>query len=219
MRWVSLATVFNLLAFGFSAYPQQAKVLKAGGRRALIELPSGSSLKAGQTIQVGGSRDHGVSTQSRENIVGGGAHISSIRKSGGSSSSTNTRIAVSGQYGWNKKMYEYGPLATLAYTSGSGPATTAISVGGFYDYNLTPNQPGIGMLYGVGGTAELGFSKGGGSTSNTFEVFAGGNVKWWPLGTNVAVRGDIGLDYTRNSAKQTITGVGVLAKGGFQIYF
>jgi hypothetical protein len=221
--------VTAVLAIGLSAHAESAKVVKASGKRLLIEFPSGTSIRAGQTIQVNGrgesiqessSPSMGGSTGSRDRIVGAVAQFSVIGTSGGDSkSTTSTRIALQGRYGWNQKTYEYGPEATVAYNSGGGSSTTAMSGGAFFDYNLVPNEPGVSMVYGAGATLDFGFSNGNGSSSNTIEFFGGGQLKWWPAGLPVAVRGDAGLDLTRNAAAKTVTGVGFLAKGGFEVYF
>ena len=48
----------------------------------------------------------------------------------------------------------------------------------------------------------------------------GGNLKWFGLADNVALRGDAGFDYARTSGNnQTTTETGLLLKAGLAFYF
>jgi hypothetical protein len=120
---------------------------------------------------------------------------------------------------------EYGGLATVAYTSTTGSSSRTLSAGGFFDYNLVPNTPGTEIVYGGAVLARFGSI---GSTAGSAEVTGtvmdlelGGQLKWFPLGTSVAVRGDLlyRIESVSDTVKASAAGGGIVAKGGFYIYF
>lgn len=231
---MKLYSLCFVLALGFSLHAQEAKVLKAKGRRALIELAPGQSLQPGQIINLGSGDDlsldssssrspSSVSVGSREHSIGGSASLLMSSASTGTGSISYTVLNVTGRYGWNKAKYEYGPEFSIMNANGSSASTTgssAYSVGGFFDFNFIPNVPGKSMTYGLGGNLDIGSTSSGGNSSSLLDLFAGGNLKWFPLGNSVALRGDVGLNYVRTSGNNaTITDTGLLAKAGFEIYY
>lgn len=210
---------------------QQAKVVKVQGRKAIVQFPDDIKPKVGQTFDVGGgvSMGGGGGNGSRAMIVGGSAELSSLTTS--TSSTSATALAVSGRYGWNKGQMEYGGIAGLTYSSSPGTSSRLLEVGGFFDYNMDPNDPGVEMVYGFGGLAKLGSAAATtGNTESTgmkmtFE--GGGQLKWFPFGNSVAVRGDAVYRFISNNG-QALTGsatntsntvTGFVIYGGLYVYF
>jgi hypothetical protein len=222
---------FIALVGTLRAEAQQAKVIKVQGRKAIVQFPDDARPRAGQMIDLSGGGavsmaggDSSVrSTGARGMIVGGSAELSSLTPSG--SSTSVTRFGVEGRYGWNTGIMEYGGLATVAYTSTTGSSSRTLSAGGFFDYNLVPNTPGTEIVYGGAVLARFGSI---GSTAGSAEVTGtvmdlelGGQLKWFPLGTSVAVRGDLlyRIESVSDTVKASAAGGGIVAKGGFYIYF
>jgi hypothetical protein len=218
-----------LLLVGLMSFPAfagpQARVIKTKGNQAIVQFPSGEKPRVGQVIDIGG--DNGPDAEPGEKIgtgerthsltVSGELSIGQSSTSGGSSDSseTETAISITGRYGWNKETWEAGPLGTFSMTTGGSTTTRVILVGGFYDWNLVPNRPGTVFVYGLGGYGEFGQEaltpSGGTETSATrMSFFGGGNMKWFGLSENVAVRADAGLGYDRTAASAiTTTWLGV----------
>lgn len=208
---------------------QQAKVVKVQGKKAIVQFPDDARPRVGQVIELGpvSMSGGGVSTSSgsREMIVGGSAELSSLTPSGGSSSTT--KFAIDGRYGWNAGQMEYGGIASVDYQSSTGSSARLLSGGGFFDYNLVPNTPGTDLVYGgavLGQFGSIGSTIGNAERTGTIMRFElGGQLKWYPLGNSVAVRGDLlyRIDSISDTLKNTgsNTGSGIVAKAGFYIYF
>ncbi len=213
-----------------TASAQQAKVVKVQGKKAIVQFPDDARPRVGQIIELGGA--DGVvsmggsssgSTGGRNMIIGGSAELSSLTPSGASSSGTT--LSLDARYGWNKSEMEYGAIGRVDYYSTTAISRRALEVGGFFDYNLVPNVAGTEMIYGGAATAKFGSlaSSAGGveitGTLMTLEV--GGQLKWFPLGHAVAIRGD--LLYRIESVSDTVKGMaggsGLVAKGGLYVYF
>ena len=100
-----------------------------------------------------------------------------------------------------------------------------IAGGGFFDFNFIPNKSGVRMVYGVGADAQFGqastqISSASETTSTVMEFFVGGNVKYFGFADNVAIRGDIGLEYDRTTVSSTTTTVtGLDARLGLSFYY
>lgn len=230
---VLTAAVILLTAAG--AHAQSAKVIKVQGRKAIVQTAPGTELRVGQTVSVGGnepsfdsstsmssSSAKGSVSGSRENSIAGQFEFKSLTSSsskGGSSSSTESVFELTGQYGWNRGIMEFGPRAGIANSNSTGNTVNVLFVGGFFDYNLVPNAPGTLFVYGVGGTADVGTISTSGSSGTMFELFAGGNCKWFPFNNTAAVRADLGLDYgSFSSSGTTTTKTGIVARAAFAIY-
>ncbi len=226
------ATVIGVFV-ATNAFAQTAKVIKVSGKKAIVQFPDDSRPRVGQTIDLGGgggmsSMDGGSGggggggTGSRAMIAGGSAEFSSLTPSGSSTSST--RIGADARYGWNAGVMEYGALGTMVFVSSTGTSSRLLSAGGFFDYNLVPNTPGTEMVYGAMALGKFGQAS---TTSGNLEVSGtimtievGGQLKWFPLGNSVAIRGD--LLYRMESASDSVrasAASGIVAKGGFYIYF
>lgn len=210
-KTILILSIVGLAPFCFA---QQGRVVQAKGKRAIVEFPSGPPAPGTMvSVDGGGSMmSMGSGGGSRQHTIGlSGSLISS---SGGSASST--AIGVTGKYGWNTGVMEYGPqVSVLTVTPGSN---SAFSVGGFFDYNLVSNTPTQTMVYGLGATLDFGSSSSGGASSSTTSLFLGGNLKYFPFGVPVAVRADAGLGYRPASGSvSATTSFGILF--ALQVYY
>lgn len=211
------------------AFAQQAKVLKVQGRKAIVQFPEESRPRVGQVLEIGGpvSIDGGSRTShatgDRAMIVGGSAELSNLTSSGASSSAT--RLGLDARYGWNKGEMEYGAIGGVTYYSTAASSSRRLEVGGFFDYNLVPNTPGTEIVYGgaaLGKFGSLSSSAGNNEISGTLMTLEiGGQLKWFPLGNTVAVRGDLlyRIESVSDTVKAMATGSGLVAKAGFYIYY
>lgn len=224
---VSLLAVLVVLAIlPGQARAQQAKVLKVQGKKAIVQFPDDVKPRVGQLIEVGtgsseGSMTAGHGTGSRDMIVGGSASFSSLTTS--SSSTSTSALDVSGRYGLNKGEMEYGGLGTFYYSSTTGSSTRTIGAGGFFDYNVVPNTVGTELVYGAGAEAiyaMVSTTVGSAETSATTLRFqGGGQMKWFPFGNTVAVRGDVVYRFQQNGGTTSSTTSGLVALGGLYVYF
>jgi hypothetical protein len=207
---------------------QQAKVIKVKGKQAIVAFPEGLSPQVGQLLSIS---DTSTDTQikagpgSRAHQIGFTADVAMVSATTNGSSTTTTSLGAQNvKYGWNDGKMEYGPLATLAYTSGNGTSGTTIGGGGFFDFNLVPNKIGNDLIWGFGGLATIqqaSVNTGYSTTTTTYDIFGGAQAKWFPFGNSIAVRGDAGLDYNMQNQSpgfQT-TQLGLHVKGGISAYF
>lgn len=213
-----------------TSFAQQAKVLKVQGRKAIVQFPEDSRPRVGQVLDLGGpvSMDGGsgsAPTGDRSMIIGGSAELSNLTRSGATTS--DTRFGVEGRYGWNTGIMEYGAIGNVTYYTTTGSSSRRLEVGGFFDYNLVPNTPGTEIVYGgaaLGKFGSLSFSAGNNELSGTLMTLeVGGQLKWFPLGNTVAVRGDVlyRIESVSDTVKTvpSVMGSGLVAKAGFYIYY
>jgi len=222
-------SITTLVLFNAEAEAQTFKVLRVKGNRALIQLPRGITLEKGETYAVDADSSTAALTNagsgigSREHVVGGSGQLSfESTQETGSADDTVITISLNGRYGWNKGKMEYGPSATILNRTGD-LGVRRISVGGFYDYNLIENVPGVEVVYGFGGRGEIGVvnkevagrSEGG----NIIEMAGGAQGKWYLFGST-CVRGEAYLQYKRETyGSSTQTSMGLLGTVGLYVYF
>lgn len=218
----SLLVLGGLLATPANA--QSFKVLKVKGNKAIIQFSRGETLEKGESYSVSGEgpSESGSSGGARGKTVSFSSDLfTGSTSSGNGASSSRTSFDVAGRYGWNDGMMEYGPIASIAYLSIGGASTRAIGVGGFFDYNLVENKPGVDLVYGAGAQAAIGQSSdSGGESGSLFTLDGGGQLKWFPFGHDTAIRLDAGLRYQRTSVSNiTTTTTGLAIAAGLQTYF
>ncbi len=227
MLLTGLTVGFTALGLTSVASAQQAKVVKVSGKKAIVQFPDDARPRVGQMIDLGGgdgesSGGGGGGSDSRATIIGGSAELSNQSTSGSTSSTTN--FGVTARYGWNAGDMEYGGLGTLSYTSATGSSARIIEAGGFFDYNLVANTPGTELVYGLGAEGKFGSlssTVGNAEVTGTVMTFqGGGQLKWFPLGNSVAIRGDAVYRYASTSSGGVSANTsGLVVKGGFYIYF
>ncbi len=208
------------------AHAQQAKVIKVKGQQAIVQFPNGVAPVVGEMIPVGSETVNEAgekrSRASRKHLL---AVVASIGFSNNSvTSNSKTTLGAQGRYGWNLETLEFGPLVDMSYTSESGTSFRTILGGGFFDFNFVPNKPGTEFIYGVGAYGDLGqYSQTIAAVDTSYsqyDLFAGGNVKWFGLSDNVALRSDAGFNFQRTSpGGQATTVSGLLLKAAVSFYF
>lgn len=197
------------------AFAQKIKVKKTRGNQSVIE--SSVPLEEGQVYDLASDSisqnvDYkSTGLRSRQNSFSIGGSIYSLR---GDEYQRNS-IALQGRYGWNFSMLEFGPV--LAFTSedlGAG-ATSEVTAGGYFDYNLIPNRDTKSLVYGVIGLISFGSRQfpaaSGGGSATTLDLNAGAFVSWFINSSSLAVRAEGFFDYQQISTtlKQTnVTGFG-----------
>ncbi len=221
--------VFQLagLAFSQGALATTGKVIKSKGKKVLVELPIDPRLQPGDTIELDTLELRSPASSrsgagGRHLTLGGstnGGELHFYSQNNGYPGSTLLSLNVRG--GWNYTKYEYGPIALLNYlATDSNNSMTTIGVGGFFDWNLVPNAPGISDIYGFGGDIEIGSIsvKTGAASSSTAGLVmnGGGFYKFFLFKSDTCLRfdGDIHIALLD---KYTETGLKFLV--GIQTYF
>lgn len=228
---ISVGLAVTLVFASPAALSAEAIVIKSKGRQAIVQFSGDYAPKTGQRIEVGplsesSSRmsNDADSNNRRRHLIALSANLSSlsVASTSGSNTSTtsSTNIGLTGQFGWNLETIELGPLLSLSYRGSGSAGTTTFSGGAFLDYDLLPNVPTADVVAGFGGQLFAGrSSSSGGNLSSSFGVLGGGQLKWFCLSHQAALRLDALADYERGSGTITTTQTGFLFKGGIQYYF
>ncbi len=213
------------LILGSQAHATAGKVIKAKGKKILIELPIDARLQPGDTVEVDTVELRSPASM-RSSV--GGRHLTLGGSSGelhfysrnnGYNGDTTFNLLARG--GWNYVKYEYGPIAQIIYIApDSNNSSTTLGVGGFFDYNLVPNAPGATDVYGFGGDAEIASvnNKVAGTSVSTSGLGLNGGAfyKYFLFKSDTALRFDADL-HVGLFDKYTETGLRFLA--GIQTYF
>lgn len=202
-------------------FAQQMTVEKVKGNKAIVEF-SGTTLSAGRTYSIGGNTSDGAVGGSRARIIGGSIAMEFLEYSSstnGSSAIKDNLISLIARYGWNFETFEAGILGGYTDTDRPGTKYSAVKIGAFGDYNLTPNRPGTSNIYGVSG--EGGYSSitstGGGSI---LDMFLSGFAKWFVFGPSTALRFDLGYSYEKGTfTSYSTVSQGFALRGGIATYF
>lgn len=216
-----LVVAMNVILAGQFAEAQKIKVDKIKGNKAIVtfsgDLNAGDSFDLGSSSQSSGKG--GAGNGPRNNLIGFSAGLSSLSYSAGGGSTSATVISATGKYGWNHGQTEYGFLGEFGSTSGGGVNTTYFGGGGFFDFDMVPNRPGVETVYGVGGQGKLGSANGGSSSYMYWEMIPSGFMKWFALKTSTCFRADLGLKYRSENSSPTTTVSGLVMIVGLDHYF
>lgn len=227
-KMIFVAAVLTFITTS-AAHAQQAKVVKVQGKKAIVQFPDEARPRVGQVIDLGGGTSISgeplshSSSGARNMIIGGSTELSSLTAPG--SATSQMIFTADARYGWNKSEMEYGGIGTIGYVSSTGVTKRKLEAGGFFDYNLVHNNPGVELVYGGMAVAKFGQIAnviGSAETSGTLMTLeVGGQMKWFPLGNTVAIRGDVlyRIESVADSVKAYTTGPGLVAKGGLYVYF
>ncbi len=212
------------MSTGSLSHAQQARVIKVKGQQAIVQFPQGTAPIVGETMNVGGgSAPDGsvIPRGTRDHTLGLSTALGVFTISDGGGS--KTQFDFTGRYGWNMQIFEFGPIATISYLSGSGSTTRGISGGAFFDFNFVPNVMGQQFIYGVGAEGTLGQSTttqaSVDTTTSLTNFLIAGYAKWFGLSDHFALRGDAGLNIQRTSASVAAVTTGLLVRGGINVYF
>jgi hypothetical protein len=190
------------------------KVKKAKGKKATVVF-QGMTPETGEVYQI--TSDEGEDEVSDTSTSSGdsGSREKTLSLGGGFTSLENTSgFGISARYGWNKKTLEYGGI--FAFHSGSAGVTgvavnDAFALGGFLDYNLTPNRPGTTGIIALAGQG-LYYS----GSESTITIGGGGSYKWFGLGNATCIRADAFVNMSTYSSGSIMTmSIGL----GLQTYF
>jgi hypothetical protein len=219
--------VFTTASF---AQGQTAKVIKVKGQQAIVQFPAGTVPQVGQQLDLGGGSVSDADGNampglgSRKNLIGLGVNQLYFLNNSATSKSV-TGIKLNGRYGWNTGRMEFGPIATLEYESRDNSSTRLMAIGGFFDYNFTPNISGQKLVYAATGDLSFGqLSEKQGSfepTSTIINLFVGGTVKWFGLSDHFALRADAGFNLQRSTpdSGDATSLAGAMVRAGIANYF
>lgn len=201
---------------------QQIRVEKIRGSRAVIQFSG--DLIPGKTYSLVAPSKNAKGGKRNYSLAGSLSFSNSTFQStlgGGSSPHKDFTIAV--LFGWNFETYELGPILSYRNLDSdySGAHYSMFSTGGFFDYNLSPNRPGVSHIFGATAEATMGSSNAAnGNNSSSMDFFVGGFYKWFGLGESSALRGDLGYDYSKTSfSGGSATLQGFQLRGSIATYF
>lgn len=208
-----------------SAQAEKITVKKIKGKQAVVEMSS--PLEEGQTYELvpdSVSQDVDYKTDilsSRRNSLTLGGQFDFLK----SDSYQSNGFSLQVRYGWNFSSLEIGTFADVNSDDKGAGATTTISGGGYFDYNLIPNRDpkkivyGAFSLLGIGSTAYPSSSTSGGS-STTLQTNLGGFISYFIGATSTAIRGELYGSYQQvNTSAQQNSLIGAGARGLLVFYF
>lgn len=219
---LSFFTAFTITSLSHAA--ESFTVKKTKGRQAVIE--SSIPLVEGETYIIQTSKQSGLisedvtyprSNRSRENSFSAGINSSFFK----ADNLQEHQIDIEGRYGWNFGDYEVGPLLHIGLLDEGAGFNTDFYVGGYFDYNITPNVGREEMVYGVtaqayGGNRE--FTNG--ASSQVLAMGAGGFLSWYLMGSTTALRFE-GLVQSKKIATSTTSAsaIGFVGNMIFAFYY
>jgi hypothetical protein len=214
-----------LLPFALrTAQADQIKVRKVKGKNAIVE--SSIPLEEGQVYEIVPepvSADVDFKTEglkSRSNSLSFGSQFSYLK----SDTTESTNFSLQVRYGWNFSSLEVGALISGSSVDTGSGATTAYSLGGYFDYNLVNNRDPRKTVYGAFALAAFGSSQPPGSSTagstQTVEGDAGAFLTYFIGDSTTALRGEGYFVYQQSNTStlnSNITGAG--ARGLLIFYF
>lgn len=224
---MKISIIVTILFSVFAAQAQQLNVIQVKGNRAIVEVQTGEKLKVGESYSVGKvdgeiSLDPVASGKGSRNYLVGLDFSLSNTKTDVANAETQLDIDSTLKFGWNKKQYEFGPLATLDYTkTGSVKPTYTYGLGAFGTYNFQPNVIGTDMIFS--GDADFVWAQtkvASADAVNTMRFTAGPFMKWYGISEDHCFRGGLVFYWSRTSpATGDVTTTGVKAIVGISTYF
>lgn len=225
MKNHSLKIFFTLfILISFNATADTFTVKRSKGRQAVIE--SSVPLVEGETYTIQTSKQSGIITEdvsyprsnrSRENSFSAGINTSFFK----ADNLQEHEIDLEGRYGWNFGDYEVGPIIHINLLDEGAGFNTDYFIGGYFDYNFTPNVTRESIVYGItaqayGGNRE--FTNGSSSQITAFG--AGGFLSWFLMGSTTALRFE-GLAESKKIATSTSSAnaIGFVGKMIFAFYY
>lgn len=203
-------------------FGQSFKVKKVKGKQAIVEMTQPGAFAVGHTYTVGEYEEEEEGSLDETSTSGAGSRKYTLAGSAGIVNSTRREgedsvltINMYTRFGWNMNKYEVGPIVTVYNSSAGGSQSTTYGLGGFIDYNFTPNRT-ASQVYGVTGDLRMVTEQNASNTISRYESYVGGFGKYFMLGNATAVRLDAGYTYNKYESYNS-TGFG--ATLGLQIYF
>lgn len=165
MRHVILLAVFvfGRLVYALQSTPLNIKVIKSKGKASIIKIPDNypGELKPGSYTLVASTETvAGIGEESRANSISFSFETDfakQVTKTPLTETSTDIKsMTANFFYGWNSKVFEYGPFLSYSFQTVGPSDTKAIAGGLFADWNFMSNNgennwiPGLRLLAGVG---------------------------------------------------------------------
>lgn len=199
-----------LLLTAFTAQAEQTfKIIKIQGKRAVVEMSDPASVSVNDSFSVGtGSVSTSVKTSFRREY-GIAANFSYFNQT---SAPTSSQLTLGGEFLWNFKQFEVGPVLQYLSTSSGGFNTSSTAFGALGYYNFNENKVGVeGVFSAVGRVTQ---SSGSGSSSTG--LAAGLNYRWFVLSGDHCFSFSALYSTTQYSGA-TVSGIGL--SGGIATYF
>lgn len=229
MKNISVITTIMFLCASF-VEAQQLNVIQVKGNRAIVEVQTGEKLKVGESYAVGKvdgevSLDPVAAGKGTRNYLIGLDFSLANTKSDATGAQSQLDIDTTLKFGWNKKQYEYGPLATLDYSKyGGNKPTVTWGLGGFGTYNFQPNIIGTELIFS--GDAELSFGQRTETVvsqdvkTTLVSLTVGPFAKWYGLSDDHCIRGGLVFAWDKASASgNSVATTGIKAVVGISTYF
>lgn len=207
------------LILSSTAFAQKIRVLKAKGNQAVVEF-SGDSLQPGNAYELTSESFFEAAASSRNYVINFNFNLNNL-SSDAAGISNETDFNLAAQIGWNRRIFEFGPLVSFTSVGNTTNTTTTLQIGVFGDFNMLPNIPGEPFIYGVGGSFRIGqLDSGAGAKTDTMGFFVGPFAKWFPTSGPLGFRADFGYAYQKNSGGTgDTTATGLSANAGIIGYF
>lgn len=225
ITFIFVFTFFLILALSPDVWAQKIKIKKVKGTTALIE--SSIQLEEGKTYDLKTESitldvDYKqIGFKSRQNFITFGGSLSSLK----GSDYTRNNLDLQIRYGWNFSTLEFGGVGQVRSLDVGGGATNEFSLGGFCDYNLSPNRDPKTFIYGplalvMAGSTQYPGTQGGGS-STTLDLNLGGFFTWFfHTSSQIALRGEAYFDYSQvNTTKSQSNLMGLGSRALLVFYF
>ena len=207
-----------LISYNFSQ-AQSFKIIKIQGKKAIVEVDDVDQIEVNKTYSASAENailsKIGKSTLKRDHGIGASFFYMNTSASSVSTNSMN----LSGEYLWNMKKYEFGPVLSYSNTSSGGVDINTISVGGVGFYNFTENKIGTDKIISIYGTLAFGSTGGSISTSDT-TLQLGPNYRWFLLsGDHCISLSALYMTGQRSSGGTNSSTSGFMLAGGIVTYF
>ena len=205
IKLLFIASIF--FTYNFSQ-AQSFKVIKLSGKKAIVEVNDPTLISVNQTYNVG-------ETTSAPAVGKGGKRENALAMNFSFINQTSPSVSLmtlSGNYLWNFKTYEVGPVLSLTNSSGGGVSTSTTEIGALGFYNFNPHKPGTETIFSILGQLTIGSGSGNSSTN----ISIGPNYKWFLLSSDHCF--SFSALYKMSQASGT-TVSGFLLTAGISTYF
>lgn len=187
-------------------------------------LSKRSARSQGGGEAMGGGGGMMIAEERRDRLLGIKFDLSSIaEKQDGADEAVNSQILnIDFKYGWNSQSVEYGPVIGYSFTTIDKIDIKTLLLGGFFDFNFSPNTAEATSLWAFRATLGLGQDDNSAQPKEASinQLTAGLVYKWFGLSTNFAFDFDVSyMMRNRSLDSQKSTQSGIIAKLGLQTYF
>jgi hypothetical protein len=208
LRTYSFIIVITSLLNSQNAMAEKVTVKKVKGNQAIIETQT--PLEEGQIYEL--QTDNLISQdvdyksnviKPRNNSLTLGAKLDFLKSDTTQSSTYSLQV----RYGWNFGTLEVGALLEGSGTDLGAGATTTVSAGGYFDYNLVPNRDPKKIIYGPFALASFGStsypSSATGGSSTTLTTNIGAFLSYFIGDSTTALRGEVFGTYQQVNTSAT----------------